>query len=127
MRHNRPNKKHYNPMEQDILQQKLDKAQREIEELKRTKSNKEFLLDAVMKERDRATLAIKYITHLLLVMDTLDRVLYDDPTVGYIVKNAILEFKSKLNKGLLQIKYNNKNLWFDGNYDDDEAFEEDCV
>ena len=122
------NKKYCNPMELDLLQQKLDKALNEINELKRTKSNKEFLLDAVMKERDRATLAIKYITHLLLVMDTLDRVLYDDPTVGYIVKNAILEFKSKLNKGLLQIKYNNNNLWFDGNYDDDdEAFEEDCV
>ena len=122
------NNKKYNPMEQDLLQQKLDKAQREIQELKRTKSNKEFVLDTVMKERDRVTLAIKYITHLLLVMDTLDRVLYDDPTVGYIIKDAILEFKSKLNKGLLQIKYNNKNLWFDGNYDDDdEAFEEDCV
>jgi hypothetical protein len=120
------NKKRYNAMEQDLLQQKLDKAQREIEELKRTKSNKEFILDTVMKERDRVTLAIKYITHLLLVMDSLDRILYDDPTVGFIVKDAILEFKTKLNKGLLQIKYNNKNLWFDGDYND-ETDDEDCV
>ena len=127
MRHNRPNKKHYNPMEQDILQQKLDKAQKEINELKRTNSNTKFVKDIIAKERDRVTLAIKYITHLLLVMDSLDRILYDDPTVGYIIKDAILEFKTKLNEGLLKIKYEDQNLWFDGGYDDDETFEENCV
>ena len=126
MRHNRPNKKHYNPMEQDILQQKLNMAQKEIQELKRTNSNTKFVKDVLAKERDRVTLAIKYITHLLLVMDTLDRVLYDDPTMGYIIKDAILEFKTKLNEGLLNIKYEDQNLWFDGECDD-EAFEEDCI
>ena len=127
MRHNRPNKKHYNPMEQDILQQKLDKAQKEIQELKRTNSNTKFVKDIIAKERDRVTLAIKYITHLLLVMDTLDKIVYDDPTLGLIVRDAILEFKTKLNEGLLNIKYEDQDLWFDGGYDDDETFEEDCV
>jgi hypothetical protein len=120
------NNKKYNPMEQDLLQQKLDKAQREINELKRTNSNNKFVNGIIAKERDRATLAIKYLTHLLLVMDSLDRILYDDQTLGYIIKDAILEFKAKLNQGMIKIKYEDQNLWFDGDCDD-EAFEEDCI
>ena len=114
-------KKYNNPMEQDILQIKLDKALEEINELKMTKSNNKFILDNVMKERDRATLATKYLTHLFIIMDSLNTILADDPTLGFIIKNAILEFKAKLNEGMLGIKYNNKNLWFEGDYDDDET------
>ena len=119
------NKKYCNPMELDLLQQKLDKAINEINELKRTTSNKEFILDAVMKERDRATLAAKYLTHLLLVMDSLDRILYDDPNLGYIVKEAIYDFKAKLNEGMLNIEYDGQNLWYEGGYNDEEGTDDD--
>ena len=119
------NKKYCNPMELDLLQQKLDKAINENNELKRTKSNKEFILDAVMKERDRATLAAKYLTHLLLVMDSLDRILYDDPNLGYIVKEAIYDFKAKLNEGMLNIEYDGQNLWYEGGYNDEEGTDDD--
>ena len=119
------NKKYCNPMELDLLQQKLDKAINEINELKRTKSNKEFILDAMMKERDRATLAAKYLTHLLLVMDSLDRILYDDPNLGYIVKEAIYDFKAKLNEGMLNIEYDGQNLWYEGGYNDEEGTDDD--
>ena len=119
------NKKYCNPMELDLLQQKLDKAINEINELKRTTSNKEFILDAVMKERDRATLAAKYLTHLLLVMDSLDRTLNDDPNLGYIVKEAIYDFKAKLNEGMLNIEYDGQNLWYEGGYNDEEGTDDD--
>ena len=122
------NKKQYNQMEEDILRIKLDMAHEQINALKESKSNNKFILDTVMKERDRAQLATKYLTHLFLVMDSLDKILYDDYPLGWVVRDAIISFKTKLDSGMLDIKYDGQNLWFDGNNnnemnDDDEGEE----
>lgn len=118
LNHKRPmkkNKNQYNQVEKDILQIKLDMAHEQINALKESKSTNKFVLNTVMKERDRAQLATKYLTHLFLVMDSLDKILYDDYPLGWIVRDAIINFKTKLNSGMLDIKYDGQNLWFDGN------------
>ena len=106
-------------MEEDILQIKLDMAHDQINALKESKSNNKFILNTVMKERDRAQLATKYLTHLFLVMDSLDKILYDDYPLGWIVRDAIISFKAKLNDGMLDIKYDGQNLWLDRNNNDE--------
>ncbi len=113
------NKKKYNQLEQDMLRIKLDMANEKIETLKQSKSVNKFVLNTVMKERDRATLASKYLTHLFLVMDSLDKILYDDYPLGWVVRDAIITFKTKLNNGMLDIKYDGQNLWFEGNNNDE--------
>lgn len=113
------NTKQYNQMEEDILQIKLDMAHDQINALKESKSNNKFILNTVMKERDRAQLATKYLTHLFLVMDSLDKILYDDYPLGWIVRDAIISFKAKLNDGMLDIKYDGQNLWLDRNNNDE--------
>ena len=119
------NRNNYNQIEYDLLQQKLDKAYNQINEFKIGKSNDKFIIDTIGKERDRATLACKYLTHLFLVMDSLDRILKNDCSLGWVVSNAIYEFKKKINDGMLDIKYDGQDLWYDGNYDDEIDKEDD--
>ena len=112
-------RKTYNPMEHELLAQKLEKIMEQNEELQQMKDNTQFVNNILTQERDRAQLATKYLTHLFLVMDSLDKILYDDYPLGWIVRDAIISFKAKLNDGMLDIKYDGQNLWFDGNNNDE--------
>lgn len=131
MRNKRKNR-HENPLEVDILVQKLDEEikknkalQAEVNELKLSNSNDRFILNIVTKERDKMALAARYLTHIFLLMDCLDKILQNDYTLGCIVKDAMIDFKAKLNEGMLDIKYNGKDLWFGGDIDDNDLFEDE--
>lgn len=112
-------RKTYNPMEQELLAQKLEKIMEQNEELKQMKDNTQFVNNILTQERDRAQLATKYLTHLFLVMDNLDKILYDDYPLCWIIRDAIIIFKAKLNDGMLDIKYDGQNLWLDRNNNDE--------
>ncbi|MCR5240578.1 MAG: hypothetical protein K6E15_10525 [Prevotella sp.] len=102
----------------EALRQKNDTLQFDNNFLRTSRDNMTSMFNIASKERDNAILASKYITHLLLLMDALDKILHEDATLGFVVKKAIFDFKAKLNEGLLDIKTDGENTWFDGDYDD---------
>jgi hypothetical protein len=90
--------------------------------------NKDFIINAVTKESNQNALTAKYLTHIFLLMNALDRILDDNCTMGRIIKKSLHQFYTKLSDGMLLLHYDSKNdnLWYDpfGEENDDEELNE---
>ena len=101
---------------QSALEQIINKQQMEIENLHQNQKmdkdlwqqmlgHKDFIIDVQSKENDQYVLMCKFLIEILLLVNTLDSVLYDDNAVSQAVKTAIAMFKMELSKAMRMIQY----------------------
>ena len=141
MRHYKKHK--HNTQTEDTLEELIDKQHKEIRNLQRKNNmlqeekdflhnmigNKDFIINAVTKESNQNALTAKYLTHIFLLMNALDKILDDNCTMGRIIKKSLHQFYTKLSDGMLLLRYDSKNdnLWYDtfGEDNDDEELNDD--
>ena len=141
MRHYKKHK--HNTQTEDALEELIDKQHKEIRNLQRKNNmlqeekdflhnmigNKDFIINAVTKESNQNALTAKYLTHIFLLMNALDRILDENCTMGRIIKKSLHQFYTKLSDGMLLLHYDikNDNLWYDpfGEDNDDEELNDD--
>lgn len=141
MRHYKKHK--HNTQTEDALEELIDKQHKEIRNLQRKNNmlqeekdflhnmigNKDFIINAVTKESNQNALTAKYLTHIFLLMNALDKILDDNCTMGRIIKKSLHQFYTKLSDGMLLLRYDSKNdnLWYDpfGEDNDDEELNDD--
>ena len=113
-------KKRYMEGRNQALEQIIQDQQNQLE-------TKDFIIDQQGKESDQYLMTAKYLTHIFLLMDSLDKILENNCTMGVVVKEAMLAFKKKLSKGMLLFNYDGDNVIYDPNnetvggvYDEEE-------
>ena len=102
------NKKRYMEGKNKALEQIIQDQQEQLE-------TKDFIINSMQKESDQNLMTAKYLTHIFLLMDSLDKILENNCTMGVVVKQAILDFKKQLSKGMLQFNFDGDNVTFNPN------------
>jgi predicted RNase H-like nuclease (RuvC/YqgF family) len=119
--------RHGNSFEGNILIQKLDEAINKNEALRikndmlqvevdNEKSNNGALraaLSASSKQTDQAVMTARYLTHIFLMMDMLEKILENNYSIGWVIKNAFNNFKREIANSMLDFHYDGENVWFD--------------
>lgn len=105
----------------DSLRLKIDMLQGDVDFWKNDRENLFIFLDEESKEGDQNALTAKYLVHIFMLMDALEKLLQGNTTMGRIVKKAFTDFRAKLSEGMLMLHYDGKNVWLDPEVDDNET------
>jgi len=105
----------------DSLRRKNDMLQVDVDYWKNEKENMNFFLDAECKEGNQNALTAKYLVHIFMLMDALERLLEGNAIMGHIIKKAFFDFKARLSEGMLMLHFDGNNVWFNPEIDEDET------
>jgi uncharacterized coiled-coil DUF342 family protein len=105
----------------DSLRRKNDMLQADIDYWKNDRENLYFFLDTESKECNQSALTAKYLVHIFMLMDALEKILERNTTLGRIIKKAFFDFRANLSEGMLMLHYDGKNVWFDPEINENEV------
>ena len=78
-------------------------------------------LRASAKQTDEAIMTARYLTHIFLLMDMLEKILENNYSMGWVIKKAFNNFKREMANSMLDFHFDGDNVWFDPiNKDNDD-------
>ena len=108
-------KKKYKEGRKQALEQIIRRQQEAIEAKDLEIETKNIIIDSQSKKSDQYLMTAKYLTHIFLLMETLDKILENNGTMGVVVKQAMLDFMKRLSEGMLQFTCDGDNVTFNPN------------
>ena len=77
-------------------------------------------LRASAKQTDQAVMTARYLSHIFLMMDQLEKILADNFYLGNVITSAFNNFKREISNSMLDFNYDGENVWFDPNDKDND-------
>lgn len=80
------------------------------------KSNNGALMAALKdsaKQTDEAIMTARYLTHIFLLMDMLEKILENNFYLGSVIAEAFNNFRREIANSMLSFNYDGSNVWFD--------------
>lgn len=72
------------------------------------------------RQTDQAVMTARYLTHIFLLMDMLEKILADNYSMGWVIKKAFNNFKREIANSMLDFNYDGENVWFDPTDEDND-------
>ena len=109
------------------LRLRNDMLQCDIDYLHDDRKMMDKVLQKSSKETDEAIMTARFLTHILIFMDILEKMLDNNSTFGRVIKTALNNFKAEIANSMLTFQFDGKNVWYDPSVKDkdDEAYDED--
>ena len=78
-------------------------------------------LRASAKQTDQAILTARYLTHIFLLMDMLEKILENNYSMGWVINKAFNNFKREMANSMLDFHFDGDNVWYDPTDEDKDV------
>ena len=107
----------------EALRIKNDMLQVDVDNEKSNNGALRAALRASARQTDQAVMTARYLTHIFLLMDMLEKILADNYSMGWVIKKAFNNFKREISNSMLNFHFDGDNVWFDPTDEDkDDIF-----
>ena len=105
----------------EALRIKNDMLQVDVDNEKSNNGALRAALKDSAKQTDQAVMTARYLTHIFLLMDMLEKILENNYSMGWVIKKAFNNFKREMANSMLDFHFDGDNVWYDPTDEDKDV------
>lgn len=105
----------------EALRIKNDMLQVDVDNEKSNNGALKAALRASAKQTDEAIMTARYLTHIFLLMDMLEKILENNYSMGWVINKAFNNFKREMANSMLDFHFDGDNVWYDPTDEDKDV------